>query len=133
MFYFIPANQAVLTASVLYSSICVLFGEYDTSNWILQFPIYTPFNKSTVIGWYCEWFIQFIIGASYASYMSTITSFFVCCCFYIMTLCNHFDALCQLLKNDVQGKNSFGNGHQFHKRIHKIISKAIEIHVTTIE
>lgn len=134
--YFIPLNEAVLTLSLLYSIYCVCLGNYDTSKWILQFPLYTPFNKQTVIGWYGEWFIQFTLSFSYATCMSSLTSYFVCCCFYIGTFCDHFDEICRLVKGDadqIQHEKNPRNYQRIYQRLHKRLGLAVDIHVHLLE
>lgn len=133
---FIIANETVLTLSFCYSTVCVCIGNYDTTNWVLQFPMKTPFNKEAVIGWYCIWCIQFIQSFSYAICMVTLTTYFVCCCFYIVTLCDHFQELCRLINKDVdqiQKVKNLPNSQNMYQRISKRLYQAIDLHVTTFE
>lgn len=134
--YFVVGNQGLLITSLSYSIVCICLGSYDTTNWLLQFSPFTPFNKGTLIGWYSEWFIQFSVGASYSMSMVIITSYFVCCCFYINTFCDHFDELCRLTKNDVEQMHHVNDVQKYRQLYHQIndrLCQAIEIHVTVFE
>lgn len=133
---FIFANETVLTLSVIYSTICVCFGNYDTSNWVLQFAIKTPFDQNTVIGWYLIWFIQYFQSLIYIICMVSITTFFVCCCFYILALCDHFEELCRIIRTDAQQFQwhiNSPNYRKFYQQLNRRFCQAIDLHVTIFE
>lgn len=133
---FIIANEAVLTLSVIYSTVCVLFGEYDTSNWVLQFPMKTPFDGDTVIGWYFIWCIQFILSLIYSVCMVTVTTFFVCCCFYTASLCDHFEELCRLISSDAEQmkiRKTERKVENVNLKLDKRLCEAVDLHVTIFE
>ena len=86
-----------------FTSICYLYiGNLDTSTWELTYKTAVPFSTETIWGWYTLCFIQFLMSLSYAMCMPAMISYFISGCFYIVAICNHFDALIDSLKEDFQ-------------------------------
>lgn len=120
MSYYIVAHQSIVMASFLYSVYCICVGNRDTSTWILAFNIVVPFNSQSIFGWYFKWFINLAMSISYALLLTSITSYFVCCCLYIHAICRHFHLIKNLIANN-------------DKSIHKHIKQAVDIHVNVNE
>lgn len=118
-------------AALLYSLYCIIVGNFDTSTWELPFTLWVPFDTTTVHGWYLLWFIQFSMGMSYSSSQTTITSYFVCCSYYIGAICGHFNSLMNQVNKEVESNLMEKNTIAHKKRCFEIkilLAKAIETH-----
>lgn len=128
---FYPLNLMFL-AAVLYSIYCISIGNLDTSTWILPYTLSVPFNTRSIHGWYALWFIQTQIGISYSAVLVTISTYFVCCCFYIVGLCENFDYLINTLEESDEASNGQTENAMSNKqriRIMKVnFSKSVIIH-----
>lgn len=111
--------------------ISIFMGDRNTSEWSLSFTMSIPFvDKTRIVGWLMTSFLEINIAISYSIVMVSITSYFICCCFYIETLCEHFAAL--ISRNEVertheknQQKSSGNPQQQF--------SDAVKLHVKIFE
>lgn len=126
----------MFVAAALYSIYCILTGNLDTTTWILPYKLSVPFETRTIHGWYCLWFIETQIGISYSMVMVNISTYFVCCCFYIVGICEHFDYLIHSINQIVESKDGKENASSAEKRVLNMkttLSKAIIIHNTIFE
>lgn len=101
-----------------------------------MYDLVVPFDKTKILGWFMTWFAQFNVGISYSLVLVSITSYFVCCCFYVGTICNHFDYLMESIKKDVECGEGQSNQIKNTKNILKIkkqLSDAINLHVNIFE
>lgn len=89
MFFHTSLFPIVLT----YALMCIALGNYDTSNWHLAFYVVVPFDQTCVWGWFLTWLMEFFMAFSYAICITTVTSFFVSCCYYMYAMCDHIDVL----------------------------------------
>lgn len=134
--HYVYFNQMIFFVYFIQSIYCICTGNYDTSTWSLSSKITVPFNTETIWGWYLLWFVHFNMGFSYVLSMVSITSYFVCCCFYISTICDHFDLHIksadkysdQLLKKKKQKKRK-----GIYRSIKNSIFQAIDIHVQVLQ
>lgn len=85
----------MLVMSFFYSIYSMLCGDFDTTAWILPMHLVVPFGTDTLWGWYLMLIIQINMSLAYALCVVPITAYFVSCCFYIGTICDHFDRLIQ--------------------------------------
>lgn len=134
--YYVAFNQASFVITLLFSVYFLFIGKFDSSKLLLPFNLILPFDTKTVLGWYILWFIEFNIGFSYVISMVGITSYFVCCCFYICTICDHFQWLLQSLEADVKRNQSEKNTQKHTQNLKKIKEKflhAIEINIKAFE
>lgn len=123
--YYVFAHQSIVMASLFYSFYCICVGNLNTTTWVLAFNIVVPFNTEYLLGWYLQWLIQLSMSISYVLSVVSVTSFFVCCCFYIQAICNHF----KLLINSIEQND----GQCDERNQEKKITNAIEIHVKAFE
>lgn len=79
--------------SLIHSWISMGNGNYKTSTWFSPYKFHSPFDTSTVFGWYMLWLIQVYAGYTYNLSISVIIMYFVSCCFYIEACCKHFITL----------------------------------------
>lgn len=121
-------QQTTFFGSFVYSIYCVWNGDYDTSKWILLFNLIVSFETSTLWGWYLIWFIQVNMAVIYVLGMITTTSYFVCSCFYIEAICDHFAQLLHSTSNVIKRNKSQRNLKTREKLFH-----AIKIHAKIFE
>lgn len=77
--------------AVFYTICRIYVGNFDTSSWPHLFNFAVPFDAKSVFGWYLLWFIQFIVDFLHVFCMVFNSSYFVCCCYYVEGICEHFD------------------------------------------
>lgn len=125
----------MFVAAALYSVYCILTGNCDTSTWILPYKLSVWFDTASIQGWYWLWFVQANVGLTYSLVMITISSYFVCCCFYIGALCDHFDYLIHSLNDDVEQTQVKENVSMDQRkiRIKDILSRSVCIHIKVFE
>lgn len=115
-------------ANLIAPILCIFGGDCDTTQWNLSFNMAIPFDQTVTWGWILKWFIEFSMGFSYSTSIITITAYFVCCCFYIETLCNHFGSLITSTGNLVESMhNSNVNLHKLKKQFNEAIRFHFEI------
>lgn len=136
MFGYIIFHEQVFVASLIYSIYCICGGNTDTSKWPLVFNLVTPLDVKTVSGWLTMWFYQLNVSICYTlSTVSTI-SYFICCCYYITTIRDHFklniDSIKEFLSDRRFKNDATNDGNQF-GRIKQQLHEAIEIHVNMFE
>lgn len=133
---FIFINQQMYLAAMIFSIYSMIVGNFDTSTWILPFKCWVPFNTESVYGYYLHWFIQFSMGMAYSSSQVTITAYFVCCCYYIVAICDHYKFVMQTIKTETDKNLDEKNPLLYQKRnceIKKKLLEAIDIHVKAYE
>lgn len=133
--WFYPLKM-MFVAAFFYSIYCLSTGNRDTSTWILPYTISVPFDTKTIQGWYMLWVIHTNIGVTYDAIMINISSFFVCCCFYIAGICEHFDWVINSLNDDVTFIRSEKNSADIQKRhiaMKKKLAKSVKIHIHLFE
>lgn len=136
MAIFLLMDQLMTIASIFYSFYCLYAGNLDTSTWLLPFQFAVPFETKTVWKWYILWVYNLKANLAYAGIITSVSSYFVCCCLYIQGICNHFNLLIQSLQNDVEQYKKDTNPKIMQEKsqsIKKTFCKAIEAHVTALE
>lgn len=91
--YFIIFHTSIFPIVLIYALFCIASGNYDTSKWNLAVYVVVPYDQTSVWGWFLTWFIILFMACAYALCMTTITSLFVSCCYYIYAMCDHFSVL----------------------------------------
>lgn len=127
---------SMFSASVLYSVYCIFSGNHDTSTWILPYKANVPFDMDTIHRWYIVLFVQANMSFSYFLVMIMISSCFVCCCFYIEALGEHFEFIINSLKGDVEPNRTGGNAALHQKKYQKIketLSQAVYMQIKAVE
>lgn len=133
--YYLMFNESSIVASFLFSIVMVLTGNFDASKIILPFTLSVPFETDSIWGWYSLWFIQLNISIAYASTMIGITSYFICCCLYVSTICDHLELVMQStaqINYDSREKGT-NNYRQYSLNVQTNLQKAIGIHANAIE
>lgn len=72
----------------------------------------------------------------YAAIMVSTSSYFVCSCLYIDTICDHFEILIHSIENDVEEslkENKPPLSRKIGQRVKNIVIEAINIHVKALE
>lgn len=82
----------------------IYMGTVDTSTWNLPFNIASPFNMQTIAGWLLTWFFQVNVSLAFAICMILMTIGFVGSCFYISSMCKHFELLINSMRLDTEQK-----------------------------
>lgn len=133
MEYFIFMNQIIFTAPLFVSIYFIFIGNFDTSTWALPLHMIVPFSRETIYGWYLLWFIQWCMGILYGLCTVIITAFFVCCCYYINGLCDHFNITVQSMSNikSIQMKSRMNRNTE--QEVTRKLCKALKVHVDLIE
>lgn len=128
--------KLMFVAAFIYSIYCIWSGNHDTSTWVLPYTISVPFDTKPIHGWYMLWVIETNIGVTYALSMITISSFFVCCCFYIAGICEHFDFLMVSLNEITESIRNEKNPIKIkkqHLEMKRKLAQAINIHINIFE
>ena len=128
--YLVP-QHLIFVIAVIQCIFDIIRGHYDTSEWTLPIHISVPFNTDNVLGWFMLLLVQINITAAYALTITSITSYFVCCCFYLDAICCHFDMLINTVKQGVESNQVEKVYYKYRKReqqIRKNLHNAIEIH-----
>lgn len=130
IFSYLFYHNSLFVSALFYSFYCIYCGQYDTSQWILPFVMYVPFDTTTFPAWYFLWFIQLNMSTAYIWVMLSITSYFISCCTYMYAICDHFDLLLKSLKQDVDGdENRKENPLEYRNKI----GMTVDIHGKLIE
>lgn len=128
--------MTIFAAALFYSFYCMFIGNFDTSTWILPYTVSVPFSTKEIWKWYILWFLQTNMGFTYS--LSTVISsaHFVCSCFYIGAICNHFNLLIEYIQKDVllyeEEKNRV-KCQYLRKNITKTLTQAVKLHVKAFE
>lgn len=134
--YYIMFNQLSFVASLLYSLFMIMTNSFDATKLLLPFNMEVPFDTNTLWGWYLFWFFQFNTALAYICTTVPVTVYFMCCCYYIGTICEHFDTLIQSIKQDVEYIHNENNPVKYQKmclQIQRKFHKSISVHVTAFE
>lgn len=120
--YYSLFNESATLVSLCSSVFMVFTGNFDTSKLILPFTFAVPFDTETMWGWYLLWFIQLNVGVSYGKTMISITSYFICCCFYIETICDHFNLVIESIEQPIDGSGK-GRYQMEHLELVRIVER----------
>lgn len=136
MFSYVLVHEQVFVASLIYSFYCIFAGDLNTSKWPHIFNLVLPFDSTTLFGWYLMWFFQMNVSLAYTLSTVSTTSYFVCCCYYITTICDHFQLLIASIKEtlcDNHDKNATTTNKKYFLQFKQQIDEAIELHVKLFE
>lgn len=82
------------------------------------------------------WFVQTNLGISYSLVMVTITSYFVCCCFYIIGICQNIDLLIYSVNQDnemIRDEKNKWNIAQKYQQMKLKLAEMITLHINVFE
>lgn len=125
----------LFTAYFIYSIYFILLGKFDPSALLLPYYMIVPFDTRTIYGWYLLWLIQCMMSASYAVCVLSTTMYFVSCCLYICTICQHFKLLfdsLELYVQQLQDEKCALNSN-LRQEAQRCLHQAVEIHVKVYE
>lgn len=111
-------------------------GDYDTSTWHLSFKMSLPFDLTKPSGWWQAWFLEFNIAFSYSLCMTADTTYFVCVCLYVCTMCDHVGLLMQTTAKLIERHQTEKNVYKLHRyqlQAVQTITKAVQINVRLVE
>lgn len=135
--YFIFFHPSAVLPIFVYSIYCIFVGSFDATKLKLPFNIILPFDTQTIWGFHILCFVQYNIGISYVFCMLSISSYFVCSCFYIDALCEYFEYLIgcveKTVKRNVHDKKDVWKTVKLHQKAISQMKKAIELHVNILE
>lgn len=107
-------------------------GNFDAATWKLMYNLIIPFDKTHIFGWFVHYVAQFNVGLTYSLILVSITSYFVCCCFYVNTICDHFDHMMQSIESN--GMHEYESRPQTNwRKVKQQLSEAINLHVDIFE
>ena len=93
MISFVLFQQTSFVFALFFSFYCIYIGNLDTSTYYLPLRLAPPFNIDSLFKWYLFWVVHFFGGVAYLGGTVIVSVYFVCCCFYLEALCDHFDCL----------------------------------------
>lgn len=106
-------------------------GNLDTSTYYLPLHYATPFTIDSVFKWDLFWAIQLLGCVAYLAGTVVVITYFVCCCFYVEALCDHFDLLIETIDDELHPKRRDSNQVDIRSgssNVRKIFSDAIDHH-----
>lgn len=129
---FVVIQQTGYCFALLYSIYNVCVSNFDTSTYFLPLRLATPFNTDTVFKFYLFLMVHLSIGYSYLFCAIPTISYFVCWCFYLNGLVDHFDYLFGLLNAEFEENedepNDRATAYENSLRARKLLSNAIDLH-----
>lgn len=135
-FHFGCCHVLSLTTALIPAFYGILTGNIVTSAWGLPFNIVLPVSKESVSGWFLYWFYSIHIDMIYTLCMILPTSHFVCFCYYIIAICNHFGLIISSVRNDSQQirKEKNTNKHpKMWRDVKKKVCRAVDLHINSYE
>lgn len=133
-FNYIFLLSLVFMGLFVYSIYLVLVGRFDSSALIMPYNMVVPFDTETIWGWYLLWVIQIMNAFSYSTCVLTITSYFVCTCIYIDSICKHFELILDLLERNIEQIQDIDSTCiSPQQRAQKSLNQAVQIHVKIYE
>lgn len=129
-------QQSSYVFAFFYSIYCICVGNFDTSEYYLPLRLATPFSIDSLLRWYLLWTVQAIGGISYLCGTMVVTSYFVCCYYYLEAFCDHFDYLIESVDAEFgrigrEANEEFNWKNSLNAR--KLLSNAIDHHIEIYE
>lgn len=134
--YYVYFDTLGWTGVFAYAVFCIAVGNYNTSSWHLPFFMVLPFDETRVYGWFFEWCIQCSIVFGYCYALTSITAYFVSACFYIVSMCEHFNVIMNCIKSNIKQNQVEIFSWKIREnelKITKQLAKAIKFHNTIFE
>lgn len=130
---FIILVQFTHILALINSFNCINNGNFDSSTWPLAFSSANPLQIHNTFEWFCMWFIQYNISLAYAIATSLTSSYFVCCCLYIIAICDHFNLLVHSIQPNIASNRPNSTGTRTHLETEAKFKRVIEVHAEIIE
>lgn len=125
MFYCGCVQISTFIIPLMQAAFDICMGNFDTSSWILPLNVVVPFNTQTISGWLLSWWFQVNVNFTYAVGMILMTTDFSGSCYYIISICNHFE----LLMNSMDS----GSKQKMWSNVKATLQRAIEQHIKLFE
>lgn len=109
MIAFVLFQQTAYVFALFFSIYCIHVGNFDTSTYYLPLRLASPFEIDSLFKWYVFWAIQVISAVAYLGGTIIVAVYFVCCCFYLHALCDHFDCLIESIDDELGQKQDASN------------------------
>lgn len=134
MWYYVFIHQSIVMASFFYAIFFIYVGNLDTSTWVDAFHILVPFDTRSISGWFVKWLIQLIMSITYVTTVISVTSYFICCYFYIDAMCNNFKYLINLSRENVKGirEENFKRAVDIHVDAYEYVALKFQIKINII-
>lgn len=129
-------HLSIFLPVLVFVFIDIFKGEFDGSAYNLPFNTVVPFDMHTVSGLLFVWFLQLNESFTYNVHMITTTTQFVCFCYYIFAICDHFNHLIDSIHFDSQQIQMVSNREtrqQMWLNARVKLQRAVEIHVDVYE
>lgn len=134
--YYVFFNQTAYMMVLISPIYSIAIGNINPSDWKLMYDLILPFDKNQLWGWFLHYFAQFNVGLTYSLILVSVTSYFVCCSFYIDSTCEHFDILINSIRNSIQFNDTEDETMKVSANWNKVrqqLSEAINLHVDIFE
>lgn len=133
MVQYVYMQQMIFVLSFMHTIYCIWTGNTDTSTWFLPYHFVVPFSTETLWGWYILMFIQINLSVAYALCTVSVTSYFMCSCFYLHTICDHFDRLIFSANDIIKRRETPKNIQISYKQFKERFCQGIDIHIDIFE
>lgn len=118
-------NQSSYAIGFFYSIYFILTGQYDTSTWPMFYDLPVPFNRELIWGWYLYLLALTIFDLLYILCMTSVSTYFVSCCYYIEAMCNHINSVVRSVLLDF-AEHSNENDSNKRKALEDAIPKKVQ-------
>lgn len=81
-------------------------GNYDTLNWFLPYRLILPIDRSTLFGWYWEFFLQAYSGYAFVLTITSTVTFFGGCSYYVGACLGQFKYMFNEIDKNAENKES---------------------------
>lgn len=133
-FGFVCSQSSLFLIELLRAIVDICMGNTDTSAWKLLFNLFVPFDTVSIFGWLLYWLFQWTTAVSYVLSVVLTTTHFMCFCYYIFAICDHFDLLIDLFHFDSEQSGSDLRSYpEMWRNSMKKLQHAIELHVQIYE
>lgn len=134
---FLCIEMSTILTMLIAALIDIFLGHADdTSKWNLPIELVVPVDTTRIFGWILNWFFQFDMCFVYLVHMITTTTHFAGCCYYIMTMCAHFERIMTSIQNDaekVKAEELIQKRQKIWNNAEEKLQRAIQLHVRIYE
>lgn len=131
MLFYIFSQQLYYVLGLVLPLYCIYHGNSDTSAWPLVLNIFFPLDIAVLWHWFLKWCITFNMAFTYCLSTTSVTSYFVCCCFYAEAICEQFVYKMNLVKNYVtlhSGEKNVSKRREILQAIKDNLSASVDLH-----
>lgn len=99
--YSIVAVLVCILPAVIYSSVCMWYGNFDTSTWFIPMKFAVPFNTATIGGWYVALLVKVVIIWVFIVVITALLTYLLSVCWYVKALRDHFESFFQKIDSKI--------------------------------